>query len=300
MNFDYRKNRLPWLVTVCPRARIHGQEVKLDELARHGLDMASYLGPGNFTWTSKKSSNTAEEVLASITWGIEDLVSFIGQAVVGEVFKGDKIMDTVSFWTPTMWHALTMTCYKLDLRKFKTGNGRLEKIIVWSKFPGGMTIFLHKTDQVFDKSLRIEMGAPYFNYNPQVDLERNFDVVIKGIKTLSTDKHPCSRGSSDKNMLMIATDKMMKKVSCVVPFVDQVNGTASCSGGKDAVTAFEVYNNFFNYLGLYEREEIAPPCEYFETTAKETLQYVNKNIHHNYTIRATISFSTQVDVSLVL
>ena len=54
------------------------------------MDMASYLGPTNFTWTSRNSSSTAEEVLASITWGIEDLVSFIGQAIVGEDFNGDQ------------------------------------------------------------------------------------------------------------------------------------------------------------------------------------------------------------------
>ena len=187
-----------------------------------------------------------------------------------------------------------MVCYKLDLRKFKKGNGRLERLILWSKFPGGMTIFLHKTDQVFDKSLRLEIRAAHYNYNPRADLERTFDVSMKEIKTLSTGQHPCSTGSFDKKMLKIATDKMMTEVGCVVPFVDQVEGTPICSGGKDAIKAFDIYNEFFNSFGLYEREDVAPPCEYFETSAKETQQYLRKDINHNYTIRATLRFSTQV------
>ena len=285
-------------ITVCPRAKFTGQEVKQDELARHGLDMTTYLT--NFEWKSKNRSLNAEKVLSSITWGIGDLVSSIGQGVVGEDFKTVKINKTLQLWTPTIWHGTYMTCYKFDLMRFKEGTGRLKTLVVYSKFPGGINIFLHKVDQLLDKSLRVKIAAPYLSASPEIlsryYLERVFDVSLKVVKKLSTGKHPCSTGSFDKEMLKIATEKMMTEVGCVLPFLDRVEGAPICSNAQDGGKAFDIYNNFINLLGLYEREDSVPPCECYITTFKKSTKY-KANDNYNFTVLATLEFSTQVSAT---
>ena len=277
-------------ITVCPRG---SKTVKREELERHGLDLAAYLGPRNFTWKSTNSSFTPKDVLASISWGIEDLVPFISLDVVGEDMKSNRATDLLHLWTPTIWHGRFMTCYKLDLRTFKKGEGRLKRVMMWSRFPDGIIVFVHNVDQVFDKSLRLEFESRNYAH-PTHYPEHIFDVSLKVIKTLSTSKHPCSSGSFDQNMLKVATEKMMKEVGCVVPFVDRLVGSPICDGGKDADKAFEIYNNFYNYEGLYERGDVSPPCEYYVPSIKEKSMF--RENKYNYVVLTTLSFSTQVDM----
>ena len=79
----------------------------------------------------------------------------------------------------------------------------------------------------------------------------------------------------------------------MVPFVDRVEGAPICSNREDGAKAFEIYNYFFNSLGLYERKENVPPCEYYISTSKESNKY-RANDNYSYTVVATLTFSTQV------
>ena len=280
-------------ITVCPNGYDGTSIIKREELARHGLDLDSYLGfNGNNTWKSSNSSFTPEDVLSSISWGIEDLVPYITLDEVGEEMKSNKATDLLHLWTPTIWHGFFMNCYKLDLWKFKKGEGRLNRVMMWSRFPAGIIVFVHNVNQVFDNGLRLNLNSRNYAH-PKYYPERTFDVSLKVIKTLSTSKHPCSSEYFDQNMLEVATDRMMKEVGCVVPFVDRLEGAPICDGGKDAVKAFEIYNNLYNYEGLYERGDVLPPCEYFVPTSKESSKF--KEHSSNYTVLTTLSFSSQVD-----
>ena len=78
----------------------------------------------------------------------------------------------------------------------------------------------------------------------------------------------------------------------MVPFVDQTEGAPICVDADAASKANEIHHNIFKVLGLYEREDVPPPCEYFIPTIKETITWRPQT--DNYTVMASLEFSTQV------
>ena len=235
---------------------------------------------------------TAEDLLTNMIWEPDDLVTFTGLDVVGEEMKTEKPTDNKHLWTPTIWYGPYMGCYKLDLRAIKTVTGRLKMFYIWTKFTWGLRVFVHNIDQVFDKSLRSEVMLRPAKPHPKYYQYLMYDVSFEVIKTISTDKHPCSTEPFDQRLSAVAREKMMTEVGCVVPFVDQAEGAPICIEADAARKANEIYHKIFKILGLYEREDVFPPCEYFIPNIKETVNWRPQT--DNYTVMASFEFSTKV------
>ena len=64
----------------------------------------------------------------------------------------------------------------------------------------------------------------------------------------------------------------------MVPWVDRREGEVICGGGEAAKKAKEAYNRLMS-LGIYERDKLAPPCEFYIPTINESTKYGPN--HHN-------------------
>ena len=295
-NIEYRKFSDEFLpqITVCPYAPQGMGLLKDDELAKHGLDTGAYLwDKNNFQWASQNRSLKAEEVEKKVTWSVEELVKSVEWYEVGGGLETVEIEDIAHLWTPAKWSPSHYACYKLDLRKIRNSSARLEEFIVNSKFPGGIQLHLHKVDQAYDKSLGTSVNVKSEpKFFPRYVPHTGVDVSLKVIRTLSTSKQPCSSAPYDSSFMTEAMLQMMAVAGCVVPWVDRRKGAPICQGGEEAKKAFEVYNSL-NRLGLYEKTRVAPPCEFFIPTIKESAEF-SQNLH-NATGIVSVIFAPQVN-----
>ena len=89
----------------------------------------------------------------------------------------------------------------------------------------------------------------------------------------------------------VVTQQMMAVAGRVMPWVDRREGAVICEGGEAAKKANEAYNRLTS-LGLYERVELAPRCELYIPTIKESTNYGQNP--HIATAIVTLSFAPEV------
>ena len=123
---------------------------------------------------------------------------------------------------------------------------------------------------------------------------RQYDVSLKVIKTLPTSTHPCSQAGFDSQLVRVTTERMMTEAGCVVPFVDRVRGAPICEDVKRATKAIDVWDNLYNLLDIYGREDVPPPCEFFIPTIKEQTAVIKEKRGENTTMQADLRFKSQV------
>ena len=304
-NIEYQKFSDEFLpqITVCPKVAKGVGYFKDKELAKHGIDKDTYLYTKNkFRWASRNSSLSAEALQNQITWRLEEMVMSLDWYEVGGGLESAAIKDIAHLWTKARWGVYKYACYKLDLSKIKKGSTRLKKFAVNSLFPGGIQLFLHKVNQANDESLGTLMEVKSEpRYFPVAIPSMGAHVSLKVIRGVSTAKHPCTKTAYDSTFTSVVTQQMMTVAGCVVPWVDRRAGAPICEGGKAANKAHEAYNRLTS-LGLYERDEVAPPCEFYIPTSKESTNF-GPNFN-NATAIVWITFSPQVheyyELSLII
>ena len=274
-----------------------------DELAKHGLTPRMYMR--DLIWKGN-STLPAEELQAAISWKLDDLIASIGWKTEGDSWIIQQINETKHQWTSTTWSPFNWGCFKLDLQASKKGSAQLKKFTIRSKYSGGLKIFVHQVDQVLDKNLRDEMDvipmdpSRYENITQTHYPGRQFDVSLKVIKTLSTSTHPCSQAGFDSELVRVTTEKMMKEAGCTVPYVDRVSGAPICEDVQKATKAIDIWDNLYNKLDVYGREDVPPPCEFFIPTIKEQTTRITEKRGEITTMQADLRFKSQVNYVAML